>query len=138
MSNTRLYNVWKSMKSRCFNRNDARWERYGGRGITLCDNWSEDFQAFYNWATTHGYRDDLTIDRIDNDGNYCPENCRWANNKTQCRNRISNIDITIGNSTRTLTEWCEIFCVDYKTVYARYKRTGACGLEDLFNSGYNR
>lgn len=134
MSGTRLYQEWQGMKSRCFNRNNARWERYGGRGITVCEEWSNDFQSFRDWAVANGYRDDLTLDRIDNDGSYCPENCRWATQKQQSRNRRTNIDVTIGNSTRTLMEWCEIFGLEYKTVYARYKRNGDCTLEGLFNA----
>lgn len=138
LSKTRLYEIWSGIKARCFNKNNARWNRYGGRGITVCKEWNDDFKAFYDWANAYGYRNNLTIDRIDNDGDYSPENCRWVDNRTQCRNRSSNINIKIGNSTRTLTEWCEIFNLDYQSVRARYKRSGACGLEDLFNSGYNR
>ena len=138
MSDTRIYNEWQGMLDRCFNRNNNRWARYGGRGITVCDDWKSDFQSFYKWAIANGYQDDLTIDRIDNDGDYCPDNCRWATCKEQARNRSTNIDITIGNSTRTLMEWCEIFQLNYKAIYRRYKRNGNCGLEDLFNSGYNR
>lgn len=134
MSKTRLYQEWQGMKDRCFNKNNARWERYGGRGITVCEEWRNDFQSFCDWATANGYRDDLTLDRIDNDGNYCPENCRWATQRQQSRNRRTNIDVTIGNSTRTLMEWCEIFGLEYKTVYARYKRNGDCTLEGLFNA----
>lgn len=133
MSGTRIYHEWQSMKDRCFNENNSRWSRYGGRGITVCDGWKNDFQTFYDWAIANGYQDDLTLDRIDNDGNYCPENCRWATQVEQGRNRRTNIEITIGNSTRTLTEWCEIFQIDYKAAYARYKRNGNCTLEGLFN-----
>ena len=126
------------MKSRCYNENDTRFADWGGRGICVCDEWRHDFMAFYDWAVTHGYSEGLTIDRIDNDGNYCPENCRWATRKQQGRNRRSNINITIGNSTRTLLEWCEIFNLNYQAVNARYRRNGDCSLEGLFNSGYNR
>ena len=138
LSKTRLYEIWSGIKARCFNKNNARWNRYGGRGITVCNEWSNDFKSFYDWANTHGYKENLTIDRIDNNGDYEPSNCRWVDNKTQCRNRTSNIDITIGNSTRTLTEWCEIFDLNYKAINARYRRNGDCSLEGLFNSGYNR
>lgn len=134
MSGTRIYEIWQSMKGRCFNRNNARWERYGGRGITVCEEWRDDFQSFCDWAMANGYREDLTLDRIDNDGNYCPENCRWATQKQQSRNRRTNIEVTIGNSTRTLMEWCEIFGLEYKTIYARYRRNGDCTLESLFNA----
>ena len=135
MSGTRLFGEWQGMKGRCFNKNNARFARYGGRGITVCDEWRDDFSAFARWAVENGYDEKLTLDRIDNDKSYSPENCRWADARTQSRNRSTNVVVTIGNSTRTLTEWCEIFHLDPRTVFARYRRNGDCGLEDLFNSG---
>lgn len=130
---TRLYSIWQNMKGRCYNEHDARYERYGGRGIEVCEEWRSDFMKFHDWAVSHGYRDDLTIDRIDNDKNYCPENCRWATNKEQCNNRSTNIRIKIGNATKTLTEWCDIFQLDRSTIYARYKRNGYTTIDELFN-----
>ncbi|WP_230280280.1 hypothetical protein [Croceicoccus sp. Ery15] len=82
----RLYNIWVMMRSRCLTSSNAGYARYGGRGIIICPEWS-DFATFERWALDNGYRDDLTIDRIDNDGNYDPSNCRWADAKTQSRNR---------------------------------------------------
>ena len=133
MSGTRIYQEWQGMKGRCYNPHNPRYDRWGGRGIKVCDEWKESFEAFYSWALSRGYNDDLTIDRIDNDGDYTPENCRWATQKEQSRNRSTNINITIGNSTRTLTEWCEIFNLDFKTVNARYQRNGFIGIDELFN-----
>ena len=133
MSGTRIYETWQDMKRRCYNKQNARYDRYGGRGITVCDEWLNNFQSFYDWAISNGYSDDLTIDRIDNDGNYEPSNCRWSTAKEQCNNRGSNINITIGNATKSLMRWCEIFNVDYKKVYARYKRNGYEGIDRLFN-----
>jgi hypothetical protein len=133
MSGTRIYEIWQCMKKRCYNPHDARFDRYGGRGITVCDEWKESFQAFYDWAMQNGYSEELTIDRIDNDKGYSPDNCRWASQREQARNRATNIKITIGNSTRTLTEWCEIFDVNVGMVNARYKRNGFTGIDDLFN-----
>ena len=133
MSGTRIYGIWQGIKKRCYNPHEARYDRYGGRGIKMCDEWRESFQAFYDWATENGYEETLSIDRIDNNGDYCPENCRWSDTQEQARNRSSNIRITIGNATKTLTEWCEIFEVDSKMVFARYKRNGFIGIDELFN-----
>ena len=133
MSGTRLYNIWSGLKGRCNNPNDPRYDRYGGRGISVCDEWNTSFQSFYDWAINNGYSDDLTIDRIDNDGNYEPTKCKWSTNKEQCNNRVTNINIKIGNTTKTLTEWCEIFNVDTKRTMARYRRDGFVSIDRLFN-----
>lgn len=132
-SGKRIYDIWYHMKGRCYNEHDARFDRYGGRGIKVCDEWKDSFESFYSWAMANGYQDDLTIDRIDNDGDYCPSNCRWATHQEQSRNRSTNINIKIGNSTRTLKEWCEIFGLEYGTIQARYHRNGFKGIDDLFN-----
>ena len=84
---TRLANIWYGMRERCCCETDPRYADYGGRGITICDEWLSDFQAFYDWAMANGYRDDLSIDRINNDGGYEPSNCRWATKKEQNNNR---------------------------------------------------
>lgn len=87
--NTRLYRIWTNIKTRCSHAsptNAYKYSRYGGRGISVCDEW-KDFDPFYEWAVNNGYGDSLTIDRINNDGNYQPDNCRWATMKEQCENR---------------------------------------------------
>lgn len=84
----RIYGIWAGMKQRCGNPNRHNYDNYGGRGITVCDEWLESFQAFYDWATANGYKEDLTIDRIDNDGDYEPENCQWITLEENTRKRF--------------------------------------------------
>ena len=130
---TRLYHIWQGMKARCYNKNNSHYHRYGGRGLEICEEWRENFEAFYEWAINNGYTEELTIERINNDGNYEPSNCTWSTNQEQSNNRSTCIKITIGNATKTLTEWCEIFEVDYSLIHSRYIRKPDQTLEELFN-----
>jgi hypothetical protein len=95
------------MKKRCYNPRDKRFVNYGGRGITVCDEWKDDFGAFQKWATDNGYKENLTIDRVNVNGNYCPENCRWATMTQQQRNTTRNRFITAFGETKTMAEWAE-------------------------------
>lgn len=119
---TRLYRIYNAMKTRCYNGNFPAYKWYGGRGITICDEWKNDFKAFYDWALSNGYRDDLTIDRIDVNGNYEPKNCRWVDNYTQSNNRRNNHYINLFNETHTLKEWSDRFKISEKTVRDRLRR----------------
>lgn len=122
MYDTRIYHIWRHMKERCYNKNYKRYSDYGGRGITICDEWKNDFAAFYNWAITNGYADDLTIDRIDVNGNYESSNCRWVDMKTQQNNRRNNHLVTVNGVTYTIAEWSKITGLNHNTIYGRLKR----------------
>lgn len=122
MSNTRLYNIWRHMKSRCANPNNKRHKFYFDKGITVCEEWKNDFMNFYKWAMKNGYKENLTIDRINNDGNYEPNNCRWATIKEQNNNQSNNIKIKYGNKIYTLNELSKKYNIKKNTLYLRIKR----------------
>ena len=124
LESTRLYDIWRDMRLRCYDERNISYNRYGGRGITICDEWKEDVKAFYDWAIKNGYNDGLTIERIDNDGNYSPENCRWATVKEQANNRRSNVLVTHKGKTQTMKEWANEVGTPYKVVWARMQKLG--------------
>lgn len=109
----KLSSIFKSMKQRCYDSSSSSFANWGGRGITICDEWINDKRAFVDWATMNGYRDGLTIDRIDNDGPYAPWNCRWVDRTVQANNRRTNVSITVSNVTHTLAEWARILGIRY-------------------------
>ncbi len=119
---TKLYRVWDSMKQRCNNPNRKDYDRYGKRGINYCEEW-EKFRNFKEWAQNNGYGEGLTLDRIDNDKGYSPDNCRWVTHKMQNNNKRNNVYVTIKGRTQTLAQWAEEFGVNYKTVYSRIHRS---------------
>ena len=124
LMDTRLYRTWQNMKRRCDTPLTDSYKYYGARGIKVCDEWldkEEGFLNFYNWAMTNGYKDNLTIDRIDVNGNYEPNNCRWVTQSENCRNRNNNVYLTKNGITKTIVEWCEEFNLNQKLVSHRAK-----------------
>ena len=122
LTKTRIYRTWCRMKERCYRVKNNRYQNYGGRGIKVCDEWKNDFMSFYNWAMAHGYTDNLTIDRINVNGNYEPNNCRWITTKAQNNNRKSNRFLTFNNETHTVAEWAEKVNIPVSVIYHRLYR----------------
>ena len=135
-SRTRLYTIWSGMKARCYNPNFTGYYIYGGRGISVCDEWRNNFFSFQKWALENGYNDELTIDRIDGDGNYEPANCRWATYKQQAANqhppytfvekptqkRFHGKKFEAFGESKPLAEWCSLYGLSRPMVEARLKR----------------
>lgn len=119
MTGSRLYEEWKGIKYRCYNPKCSEYDRYGGRGITICPEWLNSFEAFRGWAIANGYQDNLTIDRIDNDGPYCPDNCQWITHKEQQNNKSTNRFITYNGETKTMSQWAEETGIPYGTLRMR-------------------
>ena len=119
LSDTRLFWCWRHMINRCENPKTKAYSDYGGRGIKVCDEW-HDSTLFIKWALENGYQDNLTIDRINVNGNYEPSNCRWVDMKVQSRNKRNNINITYEGETHCLSEWCEIKGIPYDRTQRRY------------------
>ena len=122
MRYTRLYNIWRSMNQRCYNEKSVNFGRYGARGITVCDEWKEDFQSFHEWAMANGYSEELTIDRIDVNGNYEPSNCRWSTYKEQANNKRNSRIIECNGVSHTLGEWSEITGIRLATIWERLRK----------------
>lgn len=118
---TRLYHTYRGIKDRCYNKKCNAYHLYGGRGISICSEWDNDFKAFYDWAMKNGYSDELTIDRIDVNGNYCPENCRFVDMKCQQRNKRSNVYVDYNGRKVCLSELAEILGISRKILHWRYQ-----------------
>ena len=133
-SHTRLYKIFDDLIQRCTNQNAINYDRYGGKGIKVCDEWRNDFRTFKAWADSQGYDDEaerskerkdrLTLDRIDSSGNYCPENCRWSTYEQQIKNRSNTIRIKYAGEAKTLGEISEIIGIDYSILYRRVIKYG--------------
>lgn len=124
LSNTRLYRIWNAMIQRCGNQEHWAYKYYGEKEINICEEWKNNFLAFYEWALGNGYSEELTIDRIDNTKDYFPQNCRWVNRKTQANNRTFCKMIEYNGKTQSLMQWCEELNLNYKRTYSRLYKLG--------------
>ena len=129
---TRLYHIWSTMKQRCHNPNSPQYAKYGGRGIKVCNDWYNSFQIFKEWAISNGYTDDLTIDQINNNESYTPENCRWATRKQQANNRRYCHFIEYNGQVKSLSEWAEYAGITTAAFYARLQNKWP--LEKILNT----
>lgn len=124
---TRLYRIWRNMKTRCYYQRCDFYANYGGRGIEVCPEWRGDFAAFREWALSHGYADNLSIDRIDNNRGYSPDNCRWADALAQGNNLRTNHLLTAAGQTHTLSEWARLTGISRNTISDRLRRGWSVG-----------
>lgn len=126
-----LHKRWCDIKYRCYNPKSSRFHRYGGRGIKMCDEWFNDYVSFRDWCYSNGYKEGLTIDRIDNDGDYEPNNCRWVTQKEQYKTRSSSILVEKDGLIQTVNDWCIELNIWSETIYYRIKK-GMNPFEALF------
>ena len=119
-----IKNTFWKMKQRCYNSNDPNYKNYGGRGISICNEWLNNTDLFVDWSIENGYQEELTIDRIDNNGNHCPENCRRVDMYVQANNKRDNILIEYNNKTQSLRAWCRELQLPYRKTHKRYKMYG--------------
>lgn len=122
LAHTSIDNAYKSMISRCYKETNKRYPVYGGRGITVCDLWKNDKKEFFQWAFNNGYQEGLTLDRIDTNKNYCPENCRWTTQKVQQNNRTNNHHIIVDGIDKNITQWSEFIGVSTFTLRCKIKK----------------
>lgn len=129
-SNSRLYHIWRDMKLRCYNEKQIGYKNYGARGIKVCDEWQNNFKAFYDWAIDNGYKNNLQIDRINTNGDYKPSNCRWVTPLGNSNNKRNNRFITYKGETKTIAEWSKSTNIPYHLIWNRLKR--GWSVEDTF------
>lgn len=122
VSRTRIYKIYKGMKQRCYNSNNPNYKDYGLKGVKVCDEWLDDPSAFYEWSIKNGYKPSLTIDRIDSNKGYSPNNCRWATRLQQSNNLNTNKVIEFKGESRNLSEWSKITKINYSTLQQRFNR----------------
>lgn len=137
MTGTRLHFLWIGMIHRCYTESDTNYYKYGAKGITVCDEWRNSFQAFYEWSMKNGYSDELTIDRIDNDKGYSPDNCRWATVLDQANNRRNVKLYDFNGKQQSLPNWCRELNLNYKCVRTRVKVYG-WPIEKALNTPTNK
>lgn len=136
----RLYGILFNAKDRCYNENSEYYHNYGGRGITVCNEWmgNDGLEKFIEWALSNGYKEGLTLDRKDNNKGYSPDNCSWETRKHQSNNKRNNVWITLNGETKTLAQWCEKYNVPYARVETRYTKMGWCIEDALFTPRYKK
>lgn len=135
LSKTRIAGIYRSMLHRCNSPNDHAYKDYGGRGIKVCEEWNNDILAFYKWAMDNGYQDDLTLDRINVNGNYEPSNCRWTDRKTQSNNTRFNNHVLYNGETYTLSELSRELGVSINTIYRYFATERKVKTDNLFITG---
>jgi hypothetical protein len=134
---TSIHSVYRGMIARCYNKGSEFYNRYGGRGITICDEWRNNFISFYEWSLSNGYKKWLEIDRYpNNDGNYEPSNCRWATKMENCNNRCNSLFFYIGNEKMTLRDICDRYKLKRATVYMRLFRSKMSILDAIKQGNY--
>lgn len=114
-----LRSVWSNMKQRCYNPTNKKYSIYGNRGIIVCPEWLNNFEAFYNWSINNGYKKGLSIDRIDSNGNYEPSNCRWTTINVQNQNTSKNHYLTYNGETHCISEWSKILKINRNTLQSK-------------------
>lgn len=122
MCYTRLYKLWDAMKGRCYRKGAGNYLKYGGRGITVCDEWRYNFLSFRDWSLENGYDDTLSLDRIDVNGNYEPSNCRWVTMKDQQNNKRNTKLIEFKGVVLSQAEWCEVLEIPHHVMHNRFRR----------------